>query len=480
MAEEKTASHGHDAKNASHAHSHKKLHHDHPEAPHHKPHEDRKSLVFVGLSVILIGIALFFSSSVEELLEGYLKVLQHPAIADFDALTHAGNFGTAYLNAGLLLLCVTLVYKLTKTRIQGVHIAAAMMVVGFSFYGKNIVNIWWPIIGVFLYTAFRKKHLSTATPLAFFSTALAPVFSVTVYGTATIPIASPQAYAAGMALGILAGVLVGLIGDHLPNIHRGYVLFNAGFAAGFVGILINALRLSLNIGHTTRPYTAADYVEGANVQLGITLVIMFGYFIIMGLILGGGKEFTRMIKHRSKGGNYVQQFGYAPSLVNMGFMGLISVAYVILVRGHLNGVVFACIFTACGFGANGNTARMYLPTMIGVFIAAFLTGGIGGMIVGQDFMGSAFAKFSSRGMLLAAIFSCGLAPIVGVHGTLAGLVVGFAHAILVPYTGQFHGWMSLYNNGLSLSLIAVLLHPVYMKMGIHADDHAANVWWHHK
>ena len=454
---------------------------------------DRMTLAFIGLAIILIGIGLYFSGfSFEKLIEGYLYVLTHPAIADFDALapSHVDHFGTAFFNSGLLLLCVTLIYRLTNTRISGVHTAAAMMVVGFSFYGKTILNVWWPIIGVFLYTIGKKRKLSSATALAFFSTALAPVFSVTVFGTAAIPSGTPQAYAAGMALGILAGLLVGVIADHLPNIHRGYVLFNAGFAAGFAGILINALRISLNIGHgageRSSMYDLANeteyvfYLTGKNLPLGITMVIMFGYFILLGLIWGGGKNFVKMIGFSSKGGNYIQKFGYAASLINMGFMGLISVAYVIIVRGHLNGLLFACIFTACGFGANGNTARMYLPTMAGVFIAAFLTGGIGGVIAGKDFFAEAFIKFSGRGMLLAAIFSCGLAPIVGVHGTLAGLIVGFAHAILVPNTGAYHGWMSLYNNGLSLSLIAVFLHPLYMKMGIHADDHAANIWWHHK
>ena len=474
MAEEKAAAQGNEHKAAPHE----------PAAKQHTKRKnfDRLSLAFIGLSAILIGIGLYFSPSFEKLIEGYIYVLEHPAIADFDALapSHVDHFGTAFFNSGLLLICVTLIYRLTKTRISGVHVAAAMMVVGFSFYGKNIVNIWWPITGVFLHTIFKKRKLSSASALAFFSTALAPVFSVTVFGTEAIPSGSPQAYIIGIAMGILAGFLVGVIADHLPNIHRGYVLFNAGFAAGFVGILINALRLSLNIGHTTRPYTAADYVSGANLQLGITLVIMFGYFMLLGLVWGGGKGFIKMVTFSSKGGNFIQKFGYAASLINMGFMGLISLAYVILVRGHLNGVVFACIFTACGFGANGNTARMYLPTMIGVFIAAFLTGGIGGLIAGQDFFTAAYLKFSSRGMLLAAIFSCGLAPVVGVHGALAGLLVGFAHAILVPYTGAFHGWMSLYNNGLSLSLIAVLLHPIYAQMGVHKDVHEAEKWWHHK
>jgi hypothetical protein len=137
----------------------------------------------------------------------------------------------------------------------------------------------------------------------------------------------------------------------------------------------------------------------------------------------------------------------------------------ILVEGHLNGPLFAAIFTAVGFGANGLTSRMHIPLMIGVFITGFIGGGVTGIIYGDPFLISAMTRVGTRTMLLAAIFSCGMAPIAGEHGFKAGVFVGSAHAFLVPYTGSFHGWMSLYNNGLSLSLIATFLYPIYSQMG---------------
>jgi len=442
--------------------------------------EGKKYIVFGGLAIILIAMAFYFSPSVGELFSGYFYILTHPALADFDGLVHAGHFGSAFFNSGVLLLCVLLVYKLTNTNIQGVHIAAAMQIVGFSFYGKDLLNIWFPVLGVLLHTAWKKKPLNSATALAFFSSALAPVFSVTAFGTANIESHTVQAWIAGILLGLLAGVLVSILAGHLPNLHSGYTLFNAGFAAGLVGMLIHAFRRSLNIGHDAFPYMDGDYVRGANLPLGIALSIMFGYFIIMGFIFGGGKQIGKMIWHKCKGGNFVEKFGFAPCLINMGIMGFVSVAYVLFtgvisrdVGGHLNGVVFACIWTAVGFAANGVSVRMYLPTMIGVCLTAIIVGGVSGFIAGNGFIVPAMANVSRRGMLLAAIFSCGMAPIVGAHGMRAGLLVGMAHCILVPYTAAFHGWMSLYNNGLSLSLIATLLNPIYTQMGIKKDAAAA-------
>jgi len=173
-----------------------------------------------------------------------------------------------------------------------------------------------------------------------------------------------------------------------------------------------------------------------------------------------------MIWYKAKGGNYLEKFGFAPSIINMGIMGIVATAYVFITQGQINGALFACIWTAVGFATNGVSVRMYLPTMLGVFIAAFLTGGISSVVGGKEFLAGAMTNAGSRGMLLAAIFSCGMAAIVGAHGALAGILVGIAHAILVPQTGQFHGWMSLYNNGFSLSLIAIVLFPIYSKMGV--------------
>ena len=433
----------------------------------------------------MLAMGLFFSPSHVHPFEGYYRFILHPSLMDFDGLQQGSHFGTAFLNAGLQLIVVFLVYKWTKTDIHGVQIAAAMMVMGFSFYGKNMVNVWFPFIGVMLYTIAQDKPLKTNTALAWFSTALAPVFSVLAFNKDALGPVSPTAIIMGAAMGILGGVFVAAIAsDHLPRLHQGYILFNAGFADGIAGIFIYAILRAMGLGHGRYPYVEiaqalkqgirADYVSGQNGVLGLTLFILFAYLIIAGIKLGGAGEFKNMIWVRCKGGNFVEKYGIAPCLINMGFMGLVSTAYVFLTfRGQLGGPLYACICTAVGLAASGVTLRMFLPTLAGVSLTAFVTGGIAGFVEGGYFLEGAITNVSSRGMLLAAIFSCGLAPVVGEHGPLAGLFVGVMHAVLVPNTGAFHGWMSLYNNGLSLSLVATFMHPIYSKL--HIDDKKAAV-----
>lgn len=436
--------------------------------------ENTKLLVFAGLAVVLLGMGFILSPSPADLLAGYSKIVTHPSLIDFDGLKQAGHFGTAFFNSGLLLLVVMLSYKVTKTEIQGVQIAAAMMVLGFSFYGKNILNIWFPIIGVLLQTIVSKKPLSSSTALAWFSTALSPMFSVLAFGTELLGPGSFLAIGVGACFTIFAGFLVGIIAGYLPSIHKGFVLFNAGYAAGLVGILINSLIKALGLGHDRYPYVEvatalkegieADYVSGSNVLLGTCLVILFAYLILAGLLLKGGSNFRKLAGSLSFGGNYVSEYGFASTLMNMGLLGLVTTGYVFLtVKGQLCGPVYACIWTAVGFAAAGVTLRSHLPIMAGVFLTALLTGGITGVLAGTPFLEAALTKAGSRGMLLAAIFSCGLSPVVGKFGILSGLLVGGVHSVLVPNLGILHGWMSLYNNGLSQGLISTLFYPYYAR-----------------
>ena len=433
--------------------------------------EAKKHCVFIGLAMVLLVMAVYYSPSIEELLTGWYIILTHPSKLDFDGLAHPGNFGSAFLNAGSMLLAILLVYKLTKTKVEGPQIAAALIVVGFGFYGKNLLNIWFPVAGVFIHAVMQKKPLSSVTALAFFATAIAPSFSVIAFGHTGITGFTWHGYLLGTVFGVFSGVLVSMLSAYLPKIHQGYTLFNAGYAAGLVGIFYFVLLHKFDLGYYAFPYDYYyDFVSGENAVLGPALFIIFAYLIIIGFVMGGGAGIREMVKYRSKGGNYVDKFGFAPVLINMGIMGIIPTAYVFLVGGCLNGPLFACILTAVGFAANGVTLRSLLPTMAGVFIAAFLGGAFTGLLDGSGVLETALASVSSRGVMVSMVFSCGLAAIPGAHGTWAGIFVGFMHGILVPNTGAWHGWMSLYNNGLSLSIVATFLLPIYTRWGVEKEQ----------
>lgn len=414
-------------------------------------HQNRSAyLVLTGLAVLLLAMGLFFNPVIGNLLQNLIKTFNHPSTLDFDTFQQAG-IGSGFFNCGLLLFVVLGIYALTKTEIQGLQIAAAAMVLGFSVYGKNILNIWFPIIGVFLYAKVKGKSFASVSALACFSTALAPVFNVLAFGTESLAFSPQFAMALGVLLGIIGGYLTGYFADFLPKLHHGYVLYNAGFAAGVSGFLINSALKLFRIGHEKFPYIEiaqaikegirADYVSGENVRLGIAIFILFAYLIVSGIVLNGHKTYSKLFWYKSKGGNYVEEFGLGAALINVGVVGLVATLYVFAtINGQISGPVFACIWTAAGFAACGVTVRTQLPLLISVYFSAFVSGGL--------------EKVSSRGMILAGIFSAGLSPIVADFGAAFGMVFAALHSFLVPNTGVLHGWMSLYNNGFSLGLLA--------------------------
>ena len=67
-------------------------------------------------------------------------------------------------------------------------------------------------------------------------------------------------------------------------------------------------------------------------------------------------------------------------------------------------------------------------------------------------------------MLIAAIFGCGMAPVVYKHGAKIGFFAGMIHSVLVPNTGGLHGWMNLYNNGFCIGLVVTFFVPMLLAL----------------
>lgn len=427
-----------------------------------------KLLVFFGMALMMMAMGLWLSPSIADLLSGYRVVITHPSLLNFDALKQAGHFGTGFFNAGLLLAISLALFYVTGTDVQGVQIAAAMMVAGFSFYGKNPVNIWFPMLGVFLHAKAMGKPLRSVTALSLFATGVSPIFSVLAYGTPSLGQGSLLAIVVGALFGIVAGAIIDALAGYLPTLHGGYSLYNAGFAAGIAAMLVNAAQKALAIGHDKFAYSDADYVSGANAQLFMLLMILFAYLVVCGFLLGGGKGFGKLILLHVRGGDFVSEHGFGNVLLNMGMLGTLVTVYAVATGGQLCGPLFASILTVAGFAAAGVSFGMCAPIIAGVWAGAFLTGGIGSLVLHNSFLSGAFSNVSSLGMLLAAMFCVGASPVVGKHGALPGFIVGIAHAVVVTNTSALHGYMSLYNNGFCLSLLITFLQPSFIWLQQHS------------
>jgi len=351
-----------------------------------------------------------------------------------------GGIGAGCVSAGLVTLVSCFVYHLAKAKITGASVAALFLVLGFGLFGKNLLNIWGIVAGVWLYSRFRNQPFATNINVAFFGVALAPIFSEILFSSS---LALAVRIPLGIATTLLIGFILAPVAAQLAKAHMGFSLYNMGFTAGLVGTLVVALYLSY--GFIPRPEFI--WTTGNNVLLGSFLAALFGALIAAGFWLD--REALRGLKVmlRSSGQaptDFLAIAGLGPTLVNMGLCGAVATLYILLIGGDLNGPVIGGILTIVGFAAFGKHPRNILPIMLGVFLGS---------------LAKPWA-IDDPSIQLAALFGTTLAPIAGRFGWHWGLVAGFVHSSAALTTGPMHAGLNLYNNGLAAGIVASVLVPV--------------------
>lgn len=401
----------------------------------------------VAAAFIVFGLIV---SPLGEIGEGLLKILlaRDTLITDYIGV---GGMGAAFVNAGLLTLVTAGIYRVSATKIGGGAIACMMLVLGFGLFGKNLLNVWPIVGGVYLYALYKKEPFSAHINTAFFGCALAPVFSEILFSTA-LP------FAVGLPLGLATGLLMGFMlpaaAAQLFKAHMGFSLYNMGFTAGIVGTLVVAIYKSYGFV----PDPVFIWTTGNNGLLGSFLAVLF-----LGLA-GTGLWLDRAALSKMKNlvalsgqspSDFIEKVGIGPTLVNMGATGAIGMAYVLLVGSDLNGPVIGAIFTIVGFAAYGKHPRNIVPIMAGVFIGSLAKP-----------WGAA-----DPSIVLAALFGTTLAPISGRFGWHWGIVAGFVHSSAAQSVGVLHGGLNLYNNGFAAGIVASVLAPVIIAIQWRKADH---------
>ncbi len=133
------------------------------------------------------------------------------------------GIGPTLLNMSLTGAICTVYVLAVGSDLNGPTIGAILTVVGFSAYGKHPKNIVPIMIGVFIGALLKDWDASDP------SAVLAAVF-----GTTLAPIAGRF----GWHWGIVAGLLHSSIVQNVGQLHGGLVLYNNGFAAGLVAVVL--------------------------------------------------------------------------------------------------------------------------------------------------------------------------------------------------------------------------------------------------
>jgi len=406
-------------------------------------HSRNATFVVVALFPLTFILAGVLIDTPAEIFSGLIRIVasRDTLITDYMGI---GGIGAAFTNAGLLTLAAMGVYYRSSAKIDGVAVACLFIILGCGMFGKSLFNVWFIVLGVFLYSRFKHERFATHINTAFFGSALAPIFTEILFST-MLPLHF------SLPLGVLTTLVLGFVlvpaSAQLFKAHMGFTLYNIGFTAGILGALIVALYKSYGF----IPDPVFIWTTGHNILFGWMLSTMFIFMAACGLLLDRNalKKLAHMMRQSGQAPtDFISSAGLGPTLVNMSLTGAIGTAYVLLVGSDLNGPTIGAILTIVGFSAYGKHPGNILPIMIGVFIASL-------------------AKPWSAddpSVVLAALFGTTLAPIAGRFGWHWGIVAGFLHSSVVQSVVHLHGGLVLYNNGFAAGLIAIILVPVIIAL----------------
>ncbi|MBB3809381.1 DUF1576 domain-containing protein [Pseudochelatococcus contaminans] len=405
------------------------------------PTTDGRALLVAALGAAAFMAFAFMVDPAGDVLAGFVRILlvRDTLITDYIGV---GGIGGAFFNAGLTTLLSIACYYLCGARLSAATVACLFLMLGFSLFGKNVLNIWCTVAGVYLYARFRGDPFSVHINTAFFGAALAPMFSEILFSTAlSLPVSLPLA----VATSLVSGFVLPPVAAHLFRTHMGYNLYNMGFVAGIVGTLIVAIYKSYGFV----PAPVMIWTSGNTLVLGSFLVVGFGALIMGGILLDrrwlvGFK--TILASSGQAPTDFIALAGLGATLVNMGLSGLVGLGYILLIGADLNGPVIGGIFAIVGFAAMGKHPGNFTPIIIGVFL------------------GSLAKPWNANdpAIVLAALFGTTLAPIAGRFGWHWGLAAGFLHSSAALAVGALHGGLNLYNNGFAAGIVAAVLVPIIL------------------
>ncbi|MCL2367705.1 MAG: DUF1576 domain-containing protein [Oscillospiraceae bacterium] len=394
--------------------------------------------VILGLFATLV-LAAFILDTPQNIWAGLLRIFTSRSIliSDYAALGGMGAMLVSSVLVGLFSLTIMIIGGVKPT---GGIIMGVWLILGFAFFGKNLLNSAPLTLGVWLFAKTKGMPFRDVAVTAMMCTSVAPIVSELAYLT---PFAQP----AGAFVGLFAGAFVGYIFAPLAiamgKVHGGYLLYNAGFVGGLIATFVTSILRSGDV--TVTPMLL--WSTGYNLPLGVLMYVLAAGLIILGFATTGKdrwQKFKKLTKHSGRlTTDYYAMYGEVIYL-NMGILLALGTSAILLLGGHINGATMGGIFCIVGFAALGKNLRNVIPIMIGIILGAFF-----------DVQGA-----TAPSNQLAILFGTGIAPLAGQFGPIWGIISGFVHVNLVGFVGLLNGGLNLYNNGFAGGFVVIFMIPI--------------------
>ena len=406
-----------------------------------KKQMNRQYYYLFGLSVMLMILA-FIIESPQSLVNGMMTILVSPSQLFTDYMEIA-SVGSTLLNVAIMLGISIYSYKKLEIPLNGTVIGSLGMLAGFSFFGKNLFNSIPFMIGVWIYTKVTKQNYRNYVIVGLFGSALGPLISFLAFSGVL-----PEGWSVliAYALGIFIGFILPQLSTQFLGFHQGFSLYNVGFTAGIIGMVVLGFMNAFGIEVETRTLTSTQSPL-------ILYQLLIGFCVIL-IVTSFYLHFKKKEKYHFKlllklsgrlPSDFVEMTNLATVTLNMSIIGFILLGYVLMNGGQLNGPIVGSIIGVMSFGAFGNQVKNTVPVLVGIMIGSYLTG----------------VEPTSTSALIAAIFGTTLAPVSGYYGPLAGMIAGFVHITLVSHVVVMHGGLNLYNNGFAGGFVAAVLVPIF-------------------
>ena len=396
--------------------------------------------------VAALLLAAFLAPDARQMLAGLGRIVSGPAQLTKDYFKpELGSISGAMLNAALVgAVCCAMTF-LPQAQVTGATVLGFFLTTGYGTYGINIVNMLPFVLGVFVYSRLKRQPFGKFIHFAMFSTGLAPLVSEALYrypGTQVHGVTLPGALLA-LGIGIVVGCAMPALCAHSPMFHKGFDLYNAGPAAGFLCFLIYAI-MYRTLG-VEPPAVAAELGEGHRLFVNAFCCAWFGLCLICGMLLNGGiGDYRRLILDSGHRSDFTNNYAPGSCLMNLGVYGLFILLYYNLIGAAFTGATMGAVFCMACCACAGATPLNVLPIMIGYFLAS-------------RFGASAI---NAQAIVVGLCYASGLAPISGVYGPVAGVVAGVLHYCLVTSVPATHGGFNLYNGGFTAGIVCFVLVPL--------------------
>lgn len=395
----------------------------------------KKSFYLPILALIMIILAFIFNTP-KEIFVGYKNILLSSSILTTDYIA-IGTLGGALVNAASILILNLVILRLLNLRMSGLIYAALYMILGFSFFGKNILNSLPIYIGIYLYSFINKIPVKNLVISLLFSSGISPLVSYLIFG---FDLAYYISIPLGIGAGIVAGLMVPAISSHTIKFHQGYNLFNVGFSLGIISLAFNGVLRAFNLRASEISILSNDH----NLFLYLFVAILALILLIAGIILNP-KSFKMIPDLYKRSGrlvsDYIRDYGVSIVMINQASLLTFEILICLIFKIELNGAIFGTILAVSGFAGAGLHLKNTSFVMLGAILMCLITK----------------TNITSTSIIIGILFSAGVAPIAGRYGIVAGIIAGMLHIAILPLCRSFQGGYDLYNNGFCAGFVACIL-----------------------